>query len=126
MRLTRLIAALLPSLFGTSSAMAAGLAFVINSGAASVSVIDMATQTELRRIPMLREPHHYALTPDGKSLLIGDAIGNELLFLDPIRVCAWHVSLHGAGAPQQALRCRRACRPDCGPSASPRTPTANR
>ena len=83
MRLTRLMPALLPLLFCTSSAMAAGLAFVINSGAASVSVIDRATQTELRRIPMLREPHHYALTPDGKSLLIGDAIGNELLFLDP-------------------------------------------
>jgi len=63
--------------------LAAGLAFVINSGGASISVVDMATQKELRRIPALREPHHWALTPDGKSLLIGDTVGNELLFLDP-------------------------------------------
>jgi DNA-binding beta-propeller fold protein YncE len=66
-----------------SPALAAGLAFVINSGGASISVIDMATQKEVRRIPALREPHHYALAPDGKSLLIGDTVGNELLFLDP-------------------------------------------
>jgi len=31
----------------------------------------------------LREPHHWALSPDGKSLLIGDSAGNQLLFLDP-------------------------------------------
>src|SRR6185312_16137631 len=64
-------------------AMAGGLAFVINSGGASISLIDMATQKELRRIPALREPHHWALTPDGKSLLVGDTVANELLFLDP-------------------------------------------
>jgi DNA-binding beta-propeller fold protein YncE len=66
-----------------ANAMAAGLAFVINSGAASISLIDMATHKEIRRIPALREPHHWALTPDGKSLLIGDTVGNELIFLDP-------------------------------------------
>ena len=64
-------------------AMADGLAFVINSNSASISLIDMRTQKELRRIPVLREPHHWALTPDGKSLLVGDTGGNELLFLDP-------------------------------------------
>ena len=31
---------------------------------------------------MLREPHHVALSPDGKSLLVGDTVGNEMLFLD--------------------------------------------
>ena len=64
-------------------AMAGGLAFVMNSGGASISIVDMASQTELRRIPALREPHHWALTPDGKSLLVGDTLGNELMFLDP-------------------------------------------
>ena len=64
-------------------ASANGLAFVINAGEASVSVIDVATQKEMRRIPLLREPHHMALTPDGKSLLIGDTTGNTLFFLDP-------------------------------------------
>ncbi len=86
MRLMRAALALLPLLLFTAfapSAPAAGLAFVINSGGASISLVDMATQKELRRIPALREPHHWALTPDGKSLLIGDTVGNELMFLDP-------------------------------------------
>ncbi|HVC59762.1 MAG TPA: YncE family protein [Acetobacteraceae bacterium] len=85
MRLTRAALALLLLLFAARAphAMAAGLAFVMNSGSASISVIDMATQKELRRIPVLREPHHWALTPDGKSLLVGDTVGNELLFIDP-------------------------------------------
>jgi YVTN family beta-propeller protein len=86
MRLKRAVLALLPLLLFAAFAppsLAAGLAFVVNSGGASISVIDMATRKEIRRIPALREPHHYALTPDGKSLLIGDTVGNELLFLDP-------------------------------------------
>ena len=60
-----------------------GIAYVINSAGASISVIDMARQTELRRIPVLREPHHLALSPDGKQLLVGDTVANEMLFLDP-------------------------------------------
>ncbi len=64
-------------------AAAAGLAFVLNSGAASISLIDMSTQKELRRIPALREPHHWALSPDGKSLVVGDSSGNAMLLFDP-------------------------------------------
>jgi YVTN family beta-propeller protein len=64
-------------------ASAEGLAFVINSGAASISLLDVTSARELRRIPVLREPHHMALSPDHSSLLIGDSAGNELLFLDP-------------------------------------------
>jgi YVTN family beta-propeller protein len=66
-----------------SRARAGGIAFVINSGSASVSVIDMGTMKEVRRIPTLREPHHLALSPDGTSLLVGDTAGNQMLFLDP-------------------------------------------
>lgn len=69
--------------FAVPQAEAAGAVLVMNSGAASLSVVDMATQRELRRIPVLREPHHFALTPDGKDLLVGDTVGNELLFFDP-------------------------------------------
>lgn len=86
MRPMRAVFALLPLLWLTvfaPRADAAGLAFVMNSGGASVSLIDMATHKELRRIPVLREPHHWALTPDGKSLLVGDTVGNELFALDP-------------------------------------------
>jgi DNA-binding beta-propeller fold protein YncE len=77
---------LLLILFGLSFAApswAAGLALVLNSGDATLSVLDGKTGAELRRIPVLREPHHFALSPDGKQLLAGDAGGNEMLFLDP-------------------------------------------
>ena len=67
----------------TAQAMAGGIAFVINSAGASISVIDMATQKEVRRIPTLREPHHLILSPDGRSLLVGDTTGNQMMFLDP-------------------------------------------
>jgi DNA-binding beta-propeller fold protein YncE len=66
-----------------ASAAAGGLAFIVNSAGASISVVDMSTLKELRRIPVLREPHHVALTPDRKYLLVGDTVGNELLFIDP-------------------------------------------
>ncbi len=90
MRLPRLLPLLL-ALFACAAlafavpgaARAEGLAFVMNSGAASISVIDMSTHKELRRIPVLREPHHWALSPDGHSLIIGDSSGNTLFFLDP-------------------------------------------
>lgn len=64
-------------------AWAGGIAFVCNSAGASISVIDMGTLKEVRRIPVLREPHHVALSPDGRSLLVGDTAGNQMLFLDP-------------------------------------------
>lgn len=74
---------LLLSLLAPLSVRAAGVAFVIDSGGAAISVVDMATLREVRRIPALREPHHLILSPDGKSLLVGDTAANELLFLDP-------------------------------------------
>jgi DNA-binding beta-propeller fold protein YncE len=85
-RIGRLTVALLCLLMLAASALpaaAAGLAFIVNSAGASISVVDMSTLKELRRIPVLREPHHVALSPDGKYLLIGDTGGNEMLFLDP-------------------------------------------
>lgn len=68
----------------TPSARAEGLAFVIDSGAAAISLVDVTTLQEIRRVPVLREPHHMALTPDHRFLLIGDTVGNQLIFCDPI------------------------------------------
>jgi DNA-binding beta-propeller fold protein YncE len=68
---------------GAAPASATGLVLVVNSAGASLSVVDMATDQEVRRIPVLREPHHLALSPDGRDLLVGDTVGNEMLFLDP-------------------------------------------
>lgn len=59
------------------------LLYVLNSGEATISLLDAATRQELRRIPALREPHHLVLTPDGSQLVIADSGGNELLFFNP-------------------------------------------
>ena len=81
----RLFLAILVLLAGATigPARANDIAIVLNSGDASLSLVDMARGTELRRIPVLREPHHVALSPDGRDLLVGDAGANEMLFLDP-------------------------------------------
>jgi YVTN family beta-propeller protein len=79
----RIVAALLLASLRAPDVSAAGVAFVVNSTSASISVIDMTERKELRRVPALREPHHLMLTPDGKSLLVGDTAGNQMLFLDP-------------------------------------------
>jgi DNA-binding beta-propeller fold protein YncE len=78
-----LILALIVTVQSLSVASAQGVAFVVNSASASISVIDMSDHKELRRIPALREPHHLMLSPDRKSLLVGDTAGNQMLFLDP-------------------------------------------
>ncbi|MBS0642080.1 MAG: beta-propeller fold lactonase family protein [Acetobacteraceae bacterium] len=70
-------------LAATAPAYAGGVAFVINSRGPSISLVDLTAQKEVGRIPSLREPHHLMLTPDGKSLLIGDTAGNQMMFVDP-------------------------------------------
>jgi DNA-binding beta-propeller fold protein YncE len=75
----RFLLALLP-LF--APAARADLLYVLNSGEAAVSVLDPATRLEVRRIPMLREPHHLVLSPDGRQLVIADSGGNELHFVN--------------------------------------------
>jgi DNA-binding beta-propeller fold protein YncE len=82
-RLTFLLFLAIAAVGCVSPAWAGGIVFVLNSAGASISVIDMSSQKEVRRIPVLREPHHLALSPDGHSLLVGDTSGNQMLFLDP-------------------------------------------
>lgn len=67
---------------GAASALSS-VVFVLNSLDATVSVIDPANWTELRRIPTGKEPHHLYLTPDEKSLIIANSAGDSLLFVDP-------------------------------------------
>ncbi len=57
--------------------------FVVNSNDATVDMIDLATHQITKTIPLLREPHHLVLSPDHKSLVVGDTTGNALFFLDP-------------------------------------------
>ena len=69
---------------GLSTLVYAGTApvFVLNSLEASISVIDPVTWTETKRILTGKEPHHLYLTPDEKSLIIANALGDTLLFVD--------------------------------------------
>lgn len=57
--------------------------FVLNSGDATVSVIDPSTFAERARVPTGKEPHHLYLTPDSKSLLVANALSDSLTFIDP-------------------------------------------
>lgn len=86
MTLTRRAALAFP-LLGFAPAMAAArppLAMVMNSGEASVSIIDMTTRQVIKTTPTLREPSHWALSPDRSKLYIADASGNSLFILDPL------------------------------------------
>ncbi len=78
-----LAATLLLATTSTRAAYGVPIAFVLNSAGASISEFNPETRQEIRRVPVLREPHHLALAPDGRSLLVGDTSGNELFFLDP-------------------------------------------
>jgi YVTN family beta-propeller protein len=56
---------------------------VLNSLNADVSVIDPKTWTEIKRVPVGKEPHHLYLTPDDKSVMVANAEGDSITFLDP-------------------------------------------
>lgn len=56
---------------------------VLNSLHATVSLVDPVTFTEIKRLPVGKEPHHLYLTPDSKSVLVANAVGNSITFIDP-------------------------------------------
>jgi YVTN family beta-propeller protein len=57
--------------------------FVLNSLDADVSVVDATSLREVRRIPVGKEPHHLYLAPDRSSLLVANAFGDSITFIDP-------------------------------------------
>jgi|UniRef100_UPI00404817D8 YVTN family beta-propeller protein len=59
------------------------IAIVLNSGEASVSLIDIATKKVIKTIPVGKEPHHLMLTPDESTLLVANAVGNDISLLNP-------------------------------------------
>lgn len=63
---------------------AAPLAVVLNSRDATVSLIDQRTFAEVARIDVGKEPHHLYPKPDGKSLIVANAMSDDLHFLDPV------------------------------------------
>lgn len=71
------------ALLALPAAAGANVVVVLNSGEASVSVIDAASRKEVRRFEVGKEPHHLMRTPDGRSLIVANALSNDLHFLDP-------------------------------------------
>jgi YVTN family beta-propeller protein len=60
----------------------ASVVVVLNSGDATISLIDQDTRKEIKRFPTGKEPHHLLATPDGQSLIVANATSNDLMFLD--------------------------------------------
>jgi len=56
---------------------------VLNSGEATLSLIDLATRQVVGTVPTGKEPHHLMVTPDNTSLIVADSVSNNLLFVDP-------------------------------------------
>ncbi|WP_296225082.1 YncE family protein [Ralstonia sp. UBA689] len=72
------------SALASANAAHAEIVTVLNSGDASVTLIDKDTRKVLETFPIGKEPHHLIVTPDDKSLIVANAVGNELVFLDPL------------------------------------------
>ncbi len=72
------------SLFSVIAPQAeAGVVVVLNSRDATVSLLDQESQKEISTYAIGKEPHHLMATPDNKSVIVANAVGNELVFLDP-------------------------------------------
>lgn len=61
----------------------ANVVVVLNSGDATISLLDQLTYQKINTFSVGKEPHHLMATPDNKSLIVASAVGNELIFLDP-------------------------------------------
>ena len=70
-------------LCGVATAQAANPLFVLNSLDANVSVIDPVSWKVTQRIATGKEPHHLYMTPDEKSVIVANAGGDSLTFIDP-------------------------------------------
>jgi YVTN family beta-propeller protein len=61
----------------------AGVVVVLNSGDASISLVDQDARKEIRRFEVGKEPHHLMATPDRQTLIVANAASNDLIYLDP-------------------------------------------
>ncbi|HEY4073803.1 MAG TPA: YncE family protein [Herbaspirillum sp.] len=77
----RLLLALMGGLFVVAAQ--ANVVVVLNSGDATISLIDPVDFSVKQTYVVGKEPHHLMATPDNKSLIVANATGNQLTFLDP-------------------------------------------
>jgi YVTN family beta-propeller protein len=66
-----------------SPAVHANNVIVLNSGEATLSLIDETTRQVVSTVPTGKEPHHLMATPDNASLIVANSVSNNLLFVDP-------------------------------------------
>ena len=66
-----------------STAAHANNIIVLNSGDATLSLIDDKTHEVVGTVPTGKEPHHLFPTPDNSSLIVANSVSNNLLFVDP-------------------------------------------
>jgi YVTN family beta-propeller protein len=66
-----------------SPAAFANNVIVLNSGEATLSLIDEATHQVVGTVPTGKEPHHLMATPDNSSLIVANSVSNNLMFVDP-------------------------------------------
>ena len=77
------LAFLMPGLTVHAAESVKRTAIVLNSGEASVSLIDMDKRAVYKTFPIGKETHHLMITPDQKSVLVANAAGDDVVFLDP-------------------------------------------
>jgi YVTN family beta-propeller protein len=68
---------------GAALSQRLGHAIILNSRDASLSLVDRQSYKEIGRIEVGKEPHHLYPTPDGKALIVANAVSNDLHFVDP-------------------------------------------
>jgi YVTN family beta-propeller protein len=81
-RATAATAALIAA-FSIGTPALANNVIVLNSGEATLSIIDEATRQVVSTIPTGKEPHHLMATPDNSSLIVANSVSNNLMFIDP-------------------------------------------
>ncbi len=59
------------------------LVFVLNSRDESVSLIDQEARREIGRVTVGKEPHHLYPKPDQRTLIVANAMSDDLHYLDP-------------------------------------------
>jgi YVTN family beta-propeller protein len=84
-RLRRAAATLAAALFCSAVAplAMANNVIVLNSGEATLSLIDQASRAVVATVPTGKEPHHLMPTPDNTSLVVANSVSNNLMFVDP-------------------------------------------
>jgi YVTN family beta-propeller protein len=66
-----------------SPAVHANNVIVLNSGEATLSLIDETTRQVVGTVPTGKEPHHLMATPDNTSLIVANSVSNNLMLVDP-------------------------------------------